>query len=372
MKSRARADRPEDVDKYLVEAEFALAREDVNTAREVLNKGVKAHPENDPLRQALIRVATTDGKISDAVKLILAMLEDTPDESDLLFQLAELRIQEGEPGKVDPLLAKLKEQNYPPTRVAYLKARVHLLRQEWGKAGALLEQNRQEWGDQPRMEAQVGLLLGQCYEQLGNPDQALSMYQQALKAEPASIAARRAVAAALLSLGRSDEALAEYRQLLRFGRRPLDSRILVARLLIARTLRLPAETKRDWTEAKAELALATQELGAMDKEKVDAALLGAPECGSVPAECRRGPAGRSQADRHGACQIAAGDKGPPRAGRVLAGARHPGRAGQKAGGGTANAGQGGKGIGDRKGCPGGCRPCDRPAPGPLFLPGPPS
>jgi len=284
VKSRARPETPEDVEKYLVEAEFALAREDVVVAREVLRKGVAAHPKNLPLSEALVRLEAADGKYQEAVKLILALLEADPDpdpERDrerrnyLLFQLAELHLQEGAPGKAEPLLEKLEEQKppYSPPRVSYLRARMHMLREEWGKAGPILEKNRQEWREVLRLEAQVNLLLGQCYEQLGNPDQALTTYQQALKLEPASVAARRAVAGTLLALGRSDEALAEYRQLLSFAKRPLDSRLLVARLLIARTLRSPAEPKRDWTEVKAELALATQELSAPATEKVGAALV---------------------------------------------------------------------------------------------------
>ena len=116
----------------------------------------------------------------------------------------------------------------------YLQARLYFQRQEWGEAGRLLKKNRGEWSvlNIPRREAQANLLLGQCYEQIGNPDEALAAYQQSLKLEPASLTARRAVAATLLALGRSDEALAEYRQMLAFAKRPIDTRVLVVRLLI--------------------------------------------------------------------------------------------------------------------------------------------
>ena len=239
LKTRARPDTPEDVEKYLVEAEFAVACEDVVAADVVLDTGLKAHPGNAPLSEALIRLKASDGKYQEAVQLILKLLSDNPDRIDLQFQLAELHLQEREPGKAEPLLDKLEEQRsspqYSQVRMDYLRARLHVLREEWGKAAPILEKNRQEWREVLTLEAQVNLLLGQCYDQLGNPDQALTAYRQALKLEPASVPARRAVAGALLALGRSDEALAEYRQLLSFGKRPLDSRLLVARLLIART-----------------------------------------------------------------------------------------------------------------------------------------
>jgi Tfp pilus assembly protein PilF len=264
VKVQARAENAaEDIEKYLVEAEFAQAREDIAEARDVLRKGVAAHPKNLALTSALTEIEAADGKIQDAIKLTLAMLEDHADRPDLLFRLAELRVQEREPGKLAPLVDKLQEQNYRPERVGYLKAQLHMLREEWGKAGPILENNRLLWRDAPRQEGQVNFLLGHCYEQLSNPDQVLIAYQRALKLQPASLAARRAVAGALLTLGRSEEALAEYRQIQRFARRPADSRMMVARLLIDRIVRQPADQKRDWTEVKSELTLAAKELSTL-------------------------------------------------------------------------------------------------------------
>src|SRR5262249_24423417 len=95
----------------------------------------------------------------------------------------------------------------------------------------------------------ANLFLGQCYEQLGNPDLALAAYRLASAADPLWVPARAGVASASLTLGKFDAALDEHRVIQ--GSVP-RSRLAVARLLILRNLSLPAGD-RDWAEVNAAL-----------------------------------------------------------------------------------------------------------------------
>ena len=63
------------------------------------------------------------------------------------------------------------------------------------------------------------LLLGRCYESIGNPDQAALAFDEALTLEPQAIQVRLAAARAWESAGRADRARAHYETLLKDPRR---------------------------------------------------------------------------------------------------------------------------------------------------------
>ena len=135
---------------------------------------------------------------------------------------------------------------------------IHFRKAEWSTAGQLLDGVRRRLSRLPGLEVQALLLLGQCHERLGNPDQALRAYQQARKLDPLSVAAHYRTGSALMVLGRTDEALAEFRSILAAPKMPAGMHALLARALIVRNLRLPRKD-RDLDEIRRELALAARE-----------------------------------------------------------------------------------------------------------------
>src|SRR5262249_32619141 len=105
--------------------------------------------------------------------------------------------------------------------------------------------------------AQQSLAL--CYEQLGNPDLALQTYKEALKLNPASVAARVGLVRVYNAAGRIDEALHECRQLTALPTAPAEAELMRVRLLLSRNLRQPAKN-RNWGEVQTALEKARKVL----------------------------------------------------------------------------------------------------------------
>jgi tetratricopeptide (TPR) repeat protein len=249
------ADEPEVV---LVAADLARAQGTPDKARALLRQGIQSHPRDARLYLALIALEVRDDKAKDALILVRQGVKELPDNGDLLHALADLLVQDGELKEAEETIARLRQMKYAAPLLDYLQARIHVRKGEWSAAGVLLERVRSRLSRLPGLEVQALLLLGQCHEQLGNPDQALLAYQQARKLDPLSVAVPYRLGAVLMTLGRTDEALAEFRHILAAPKMPAGMHTLLARALIVRNARLPRKD-RDLDEIKRELALAAKE-----------------------------------------------------------------------------------------------------------------
>src|SRR5262249_33467263 len=139
---------------------------------------------------------------------------------------------------------------------------------DWLDASKSLEVAATGLATQPDLARQTLLMLGQCYEQLNDPDRQYGAYRRALTEDPFDpvwLPASHGVARALLQLNNPDEALAIYRRL---AARVPAARLVVARLLIARNLGLP-EKQRDWRE----VASLLDEAARLNPNSVEAAIL---------------------------------------------------------------------------------------------------
>jgi predicted Zn-dependent protease len=270
------------VEQFLLWAELFQAQRDSARAGNILRKGVAAWPKDVRLSQALARHEAATGEFDQALALIRTALEGATDKekTSLRQDLADWLIQRGGPEQLNEakgLIAELRASKHEDQRsLDYLEARLHAQNEEWGKAAQILSRLGPQLAVRQPLQAKVYLLLGICYERLLNPDQALLAYQQSLKLEPVSLPALRGLASMFLALDRLPDSLREYRHLLAFDRHPLDTRVLVARLLILAKLRLPPDKRGPWDEVERELNLATQELDRViqkDPMSADAARL---------------------------------------------------------------------------------------------------
>ena len=261
----------------LVDAEIRRARKDLDGARKILEEGIKKHPDNIPMLRDLVQLVAghegPDGGPDAALKLILKGLEKEPNNVDLLLAKADLLLQKAEvkalkiraqsdndlerllqeeKEEAEKAIDKLNQQRPGTPQVIYLKARLHILRSEWTEAQTMLEDVLPRLSENRYLQVQASLLLGQCHDQLGNPDQALKAYQGAVARDPANVPARWGLGRAFMNLNRLDDALAEFRQIQKFPNPPQGLRTYIARTLLLRTLQLP-QKKRNWTEVKQEL-----------------------------------------------------------------------------------------------------------------------
>src|SRR5262249_665238 len=141
----------------------------------------------------------------------------------------------------------------------YVDARVKVREGKFTEASALLENIRPQAADEPVFTVQLDLLLGKCYEALGDGEKQIAVYRRALAVEPMHVGARQELAAALANQGRVGEALGEFQRLVTMPRASVQNYPPLAQLLILRTLRQP-EAQRQWAPVEQVLERASKAL----------------------------------------------------------------------------------------------------------------
>jgi tetratricopeptide (TPR) repeat protein len=243
----ARALAPDDADVLLESAALELARGWLDLARGHAAHAQEAHPEDVRTYQQAAELDVLAGRRAEAIACLRRGVKALPNDSQLPFRLAELLVLEGELKEAEELRAQLEKRGVDPAVVQYLRGRAQLAREEWLNASKTLEDAYPALVRRPELARQTALLLGKCYEQLGDADQQYAAYQRVLTEDvrdPLWFAAAEGVARALLAMNRVEEALEAYRRLVR---QVPPALLMVARLLIVRNLGLP-EARRHWEE----------------------------------------------------------------------------------------------------------------------------
>jgi tetratricopeptide (TPR) repeat protein len=240
--ARAQELAPDDPDVLVAAAAAAVRRGDLDEARKLLERGVSLHPRHGRMYQARADLEIRAGRLEAAVESLRQGLAALPADTSLRWSLAELLVEVGRPDEVEALIGRLRADKFPPISLEVLEAALLVKQQQWSAAARALERVRPHLEEQPTLAWKADLLLGQCYEQLGNPDLQLAAYRRALKAAPQDTRAQLGQATALLALGQFDDALGDYQRLI-----PAvpDARLVVAQLLLAGNRRRPAD-RRQW------------------------------------------------------------------------------------------------------------------------------
>ncbi len=240
---------PRDVDVLLTAAAIALVKPglDRDEAREQSRKhllqGVAWHPKDGRLYEALARLELSADRRAQAIGWIqkLKPLSEAP---DVLWALALLWIDVGEMNEAREAVERLGTLGFAPASLSYANAYIRVKESRWLEAIRAMESARPLLVRSPELTLRADLLLGHCYEQLGNLELQLAAYRHAVNVDPLSDEARLGLAAALGAIGRTDEALGEYRRLL--PRRP-GLRVAMLRLLLLRQAAAAPE-QRTWAE----------------------------------------------------------------------------------------------------------------------------
>jgi tetratricopeptide (TPR) repeat protein len=253
---------PHDADVLLAAAELAqrrsqharqqgdhtLADQELEHAREYLATGCRLHPGHADLQQARAALELSVGQPQRAAKQLRLALQHVTrrdDRNNLHWTLAGALIQLDRLDEAAQVIAGLEKSGYPRLAVDYLKARVLVQKRRWAEAVRELERVRALAANWPEIITQVDLYLGQCYQQLDDPDQQLDAYRRVLARDGSSVAARYGVATALAGMGRIEQALAEYQKLAQLPAAPPGIDLAIARLAIAHNRRLPPE-RQNW------------------------------------------------------------------------------------------------------------------------------
>jgi len=253
--SRALELAPENPEALVLATQCAAGLEEFDQARQYAHKLIELQPKRVAAYVTLADVETRAGSRGEAIRCVERGLEAIPGQSDLLWTLALLVVEEGQVEKAQATARQLREAEYSDPLVRYLEARIELAQGHWLAARRQLEPIRGELTGWPDLLKRVDFSLGKCYQELGNTDQQLTAYRRAVGADPFWVPARAGLAAALLSTGRIDEALQEFRQIMSMDRAQAAGWIDLARLTVLKNLRLNPED-RNWPRAERMLDLA--------------------------------------------------------------------------------------------------------------------
>jgi tetratricopeptide (TPR) repeat protein len=238
-----------DAEVLLLAAGLADSRGRLDEADKLLREGRKHYPRDTRFPTALARLAWQDRRSeaqdrrAKALAHLRGLLKATPAGAEELLGLADLLIDLGAIREARRVIKNLNKGNPPPV-VLYLQARLCMREGAGGEARQLLDRALSGLRVAGRLTGLVHFRLAQCYGGLGNPDQQLRHYRQALDSDPRLLPARQGLAATLADLGKSNQAIAEYRRLWRYLP---EAGADLARLLLRENVVRPA-AERDWAE----------------------------------------------------------------------------------------------------------------------------
>jgi tetratricopeptide (TPR) repeat protein len=247
---------PQDVNVLVAAGEGQQLQRNFKQAREYFQRALANHPKNERVYQALAELEIQSGQTREAVACLnrgLAKVDDAAARQNLLWSLALLDIDRGALEEARPVLAELREKNLPQARLDFLDAYVRIKQGKWLEASRLLERGRPLLAATPELANLADLLLGKCYNQLGEADRETAAYRRALASDPASIPASAGLVSALWNIGRIEDALSECDKMMSLPAAPATGWLTLAQLLIAHNLRLAA-SEREWNRFESVVA----------------------------------------------------------------------------------------------------------------------
>jgi tetratricopeptide (TPR) repeat protein len=236
---------PGEADVLLSAASFALDRRDVGGARAHLNEGLARHPGDGRFYTELAGIEGRSGRAAEAVNYLRRGIGATADPGErvrLLWALANALVDSGDFGGAGQALERLRGENVRPEVVRYLDARLRVAQERWVDALKALEAVRTLLDGEPDLAYQTEMMIGRCYEQIGDPERRCDAFQRAVALKPGAVPGRAGLAAALAATGRLDRAIEEYGLVV-----AVDPAVgtAMARLLVLHNLGEPA-ARRDW------------------------------------------------------------------------------------------------------------------------------
>ena len=256
---KAELDKAFELDPNSSEVLLALAsysiqwEKDFPKAQQLLDSALEKHPEDAEvyLLRSHLKLAQNDAKAA-AEELELGLKQATLSEL-LLERLIDIRFQMRDMDgvrKAAELMTRTADRGrFRPELIRYEEARIKQADNEFSDAARELEAIRPAMArfDNANYTLQIDMLLGQCYEMLGQPDRQLEAYRRILQAYPGLLGARLGEAGALQALGKYDQAAPSLIVLAANVKQFPASQSIILQLLLNDQMQKP-EGERSWDE----------------------------------------------------------------------------------------------------------------------------
>ncbi len=168
--------------------------------------------------------------------------------------------------QVAETIERVRKDRQLPAAADFLQGRLLVHQRRWAEAAALFEQAAALLATQPDLAAQANLYLGQCYEQLEEPNAMYNAFKRVAEWDPNSAAALLGMGTALWAQGKPKEGMDKYREVVARGAVPAKGWLDVTRLEMEVQSQKP---RPDWATAEKYL----QEAARANKDAVEVPLL---------------------------------------------------------------------------------------------------
>jgi len=189
------------------------------------------------------------GRDQKAIQWLRRGLDAKENRLIVMWHLASLLITSGQLEEARTIIAQLAEEGAPETFITHLNAMIHYASREWLLAKTGFEKTLPQLTSLPESAVRVNLMIAHCCEELGLIDQQREALTRAAKLDLTSIRVLLGLAAIEAESGQLDEAIEDYRLILRFENAPPGARVALARVLLAKNLRVP-KAERNWVEVE--------------------------------------------------------------------------------------------------------------------------
>ncbi|VTR96334.1 hsp70 hsp90 organizing : Uncharacterized protein OS=Singulisphaera acidiphila (strain ATCC BAA-1392 / DSM 18658 / VKM B-2454 / MOB10) GN=Sinac_5474 PE=4 SV=1: TPR_8 [Gemmata massiliana] len=219
-------------------------------SRNQLKTGLVKHPQSPALYLTLAAREAEQRQEKEPVAVIKEGLAAIPDSAPLMHALVDYQIHAGDVSGATDALTKLKGRGLLPTEVEYYESRIRMLKGEWSEATTGLDYVRNNVPNKPAFGREANLLLGRCYEQLGQLDRQLDAFTRAVPTDTTDtlwVPAMLAVAETENALGKIDASLQTYTKL---KDRAPGVWLQISRLRMVKELQAPANKKQGWRETE--------------------------------------------------------------------------------------------------------------------------
>src|SRR6266446_3246495 len=183
---KARKLAPADLEVLLVDAQLAPFEGWCAELGNQLRDAVGKHPRDERLVTALARFQLASGRRKDGIETLRRGLQVLPAQPDLLAMLAESCIQDGQTGEANDLIRRLEKSSGASAIAGYLRSLVLMQNHKFDEAATVLHSIRSGLAPWPEAASRAELELAECYERLGDRQEALSAQHRAVRNDPNS------------------------------------------------------------------------------------------------------------------------------------------------------------------------------------------
>ena len=240
---------PDHQDAMLLLTECSAEQQQYDLARQLGKAAVDLNPKYSGAYLRLADVEIRDGHREQAIELLRHASLKIPGDSQILWKLANLYLDDGKLLYAQPIIDALQKSSLEAYLKTYLRGRVEYLQRQWLVAAQSFESIRDVLASSPQLAKRGEYWTAICYGRTGNLEAQLLACRRALAFDEDWIPARAAVASALLRAGQFAEAAGELRTLAKLPGAPPATWRELGRALIMMNLCL-SPSEQSWDEAE--------------------------------------------------------------------------------------------------------------------------